>query len=87
MFLFTRQVLHWRASDYGIWVTYKNLLATLGELHARANTLKYKNMLVDTTSHIMATKSNFILVRNSLQSLPYPFCGKPPVNVSSPQAR
>ncbi|ROT75258.1 putative adenylate cyclase [Penaeus vannamei] len=34
MYLFTRHVLHWQASDYGIWVTYKNLLATLGSLVA-----------------------------------------------------
>nr|XP_053631145.1 proton-coupled folate transporter-like [Cherax quadricarinatus] len=34
MYLFTRQVLLWQASDYGLWVTYKNLLATLGSLVA-----------------------------------------------------
>ncbi|KAK4319411.1 hypothetical protein Pmani_009646 [Petrolisthes manimaculis] len=34
MYLFTRQVLHWQASDYGLWVTYKNILATLGSLAA-----------------------------------------------------
>nr|XP_045592749.1 proton-coupled folate transporter-like [Procambarus clarkii] len=34
MYLFTRQVLGWQASDYGLWVTYKNLLATLGSLVA-----------------------------------------------------
>ncbi|XP_064095354.1 LOW QUALITY PROTEIN: probable peptidoglycan muropeptide transporter SLC46 [Macrobrachium nipponense] len=34
MYLFARQVLHWEASDYGYWVTYKNFLATSGSLVA-----------------------------------------------------
>lgn len=34
MYLFARQVLHWEASDYGYWVTYKNFLATTGSLVA-----------------------------------------------------
>ncbi|XP_069985991.1 proton-coupled folate transporter isoform X2 [Penaeus vannamei] len=34
MYLFTRKVLHWRATDYGLWVTYKNLMSALGSLVA-----------------------------------------------------
>ncbi|XP_064091945.1 uncharacterized protein LOC135205167 [Macrobrachium nipponense] len=34
VFLFTRHVLGWKATDYGIWVTYKNLMVTLGSLVA-----------------------------------------------------
>ncbi|XP_047495386.1 proton-coupled folate transporter-like isoform X1 [Penaeus chinensis] len=34
MYLFTRKVLHWRATDYGLWVTYKNLMAALGSMVA-----------------------------------------------------
>ncbi|KAK8407261.1 hypothetical protein O3P69_002072 [Scylla paramamosain] len=30
MYLFTRKVLDWRETDYGLWVTYKNLIAALG---------------------------------------------------------
>ncbi|MPC36850.1 hypothetical protein E2C01_030317 [Portunus trituberculatus] len=29
MYLFTRKVLDWRETDYGLWVTYKNLIAAL----------------------------------------------------------
>ncbi|XP_068230710.1 probable peptidoglycan muropeptide transporter SLC46 [Palaemon carinicauda] len=32
MYLFTRRVLAWKATDYGLWVTYKNFLAALGSL-------------------------------------------------------
>ncbi|KAK8754139.1 hypothetical protein OTU49_013333, partial [Cherax quadricarinatus] len=31
---FTRHVLGWQATDYSLWVTYKNLLATTGSLVA-----------------------------------------------------
>lgn len=31
MYLFTRRVLGWRETNYGLWVTYKNLLAALGK--------------------------------------------------------
>ncbi|XP_045130613.1 proton-coupled folate transporter-like isoform X2 [Portunus trituberculatus] len=34
MYLFTRKVLDWRETDYGLWVTYKNLIAALGSLAA-----------------------------------------------------
>ncbi|XP_042882122.1 proton-coupled folate transporter-like isoform X2 [Penaeus japonicus] len=34
MYLFTRKVLNWKATDYGLWVTYKNLMAALGSLVA-----------------------------------------------------
>ncbi|XP_045126852.1 proton-coupled folate transporter-like [Portunus trituberculatus] len=34
MYQFTRTVLDWQADDYGLWVTYKNLLAALGSLAA-----------------------------------------------------
>ncbi|XP_042222277.1 proton-coupled folate transporter-like [Homarus americanus] len=34
VFAFTRHVLGWEASDYSLWVTYKNLVATTGSLVA-----------------------------------------------------
>ncbi|XP_069942298.1 lysosomal proton-coupled steroid conjugate and bile acid symporter SLC46A3-like [Cherax quadricarinatus] len=34
VFAFTRHVLGWQATDYSLWVTYKNLLATTGSLVA-----------------------------------------------------
>ncbi|XP_066939775.1 proton-coupled folate transporter-like [Macrobrachium rosenbergii] len=34
VFAFTRHELGWKASDYSIWVTYKNLVATAGSLVA-----------------------------------------------------
>lgn len=30
MYQFSRQVLDWGASEYGYWITYRNLLAALG---------------------------------------------------------
>nr|XP_045593016.1 proton-coupled folate transporter-like [Procambarus clarkii] len=34
VFAFTRHVLGWQATDYSLWVTYKNLMATAGSLVA-----------------------------------------------------
>lgn len=34
VFAFTRHVLGWEATDYSLWVTYKNLMATTGSLVA-----------------------------------------------------
>ncbi|KAF2362137.1 Major facilitator superfamily [Trinorchestia longiramus] len=34
MYLFTRTVLDWGPADYGVWVTYKNIVTTLGSLVA-----------------------------------------------------
>ncbi|XP_071520554.1 probable peptidoglycan muropeptide transporter SLC46 [Panulirus ornatus] len=34
VFAFTRHVLGWQATDYSLWVTYKNLMATTGSLVA-----------------------------------------------------
>ncbi|XP_018010174.1 proton-coupled folate transporter [Hyalella azteca] len=34
MYLFTRTVLDWGPADYGVWVTYKNIVATVGSLVA-----------------------------------------------------
>ncbi|KAK8743388.1 hypothetical protein OTU49_001419 [Cherax quadricarinatus] len=34
MYLFTRRVLGWKATEYSKWVTYKNLLAAIGSLVA-----------------------------------------------------
>nr|XP_027228856.1 proton-coupled folate transporter-like [Penaeus vannamei] len=34
VFAFTRHVLGWEAVDYSLWVTYKNLIATVGSLVA-----------------------------------------------------
>ena len=31
MYQFVRQVLDWDASEYGYWITYRNLLAALGK--------------------------------------------------------
>lgn len=30
MYQFVRHVLHWDATDYGYWISYRNLLAALG---------------------------------------------------------
>lgn len=35
VFAFTRHVLGWQATDYSLWVTYKNLMATAGKTFAR----------------------------------------------------
>ena len=40
MYLFTRKVLDWRETDYGLWVTYKNLIAALGKFFFFFNPLK-----------------------------------------------
>ncbi|XP_071520098.1 solute carrier family 46 member 2-like [Panulirus ornatus] len=32
MYMFVRRALHWEATDYGYWITYRNLLAALGSL-------------------------------------------------------
>lgn len=32
MYMFVRRALSWEATDYGYWVTYRNLLAAIGEL-------------------------------------------------------
>nr|XP_027214670.1 uncharacterized protein LOC113807575 [Penaeus vannamei] len=32
MYMFVRRVLSWKATDYGYWVTYRNLLAAIGSL-------------------------------------------------------
>ncbi|XP_069959716.1 proton-coupled folate transporter [Cherax quadricarinatus] len=32
MYMFVRRALHWDATDYGYWITYRNLLAALGSL-------------------------------------------------------
>ncbi|KAG7163983.1 hypothetical protein Hamer_G014441, partial [Homarus americanus] len=73
MYLFTRQVLHWQAADYGLWVTYKNLLATLAPVAAllvnscaiaiRAMLSKYvaADELVQTTSLPSLTSPNYII--------------------------
>ncbi|XP_076042102.1 uncharacterized protein LOC143026001 [Oratosquilla oratoria] len=34
MYSFTRSVLEWQATDYGLWVTYKNFIAAVGSLVA-----------------------------------------------------
>uniref|UniRef100_A0A6A7G3F5 Proton-coupled folate transporter-like n=3 Tax=Hirondellea gigas TaxID=1518452 RepID=A0A6A7G3F5_9CRUS len=34
MYLFTRTVLDWGPADYGVWVTFKNIVATMGSLIA-----------------------------------------------------
>ncbi|CAL4064394.1 unnamed protein product, partial [Meganyctiphanes norvegica] len=34
MYIFTRVVLHWDSSDYGLWVTYKNFISSIGCLIA-----------------------------------------------------
>ncbi|CAL4147784.1 unnamed protein product, partial [Meganyctiphanes norvegica] len=34
VYLFTRATLNWRATDYGLWVTYKNLVTSVGSLVA-----------------------------------------------------
>lgn len=31
MYMFVRRVLSWEATDYGYWVTYRNLLAAIGK--------------------------------------------------------
>ncbi|XP_069959636.1 LOW QUALITY PROTEIN: proton-coupled folate transporter-like [Cherax quadricarinatus] len=32
MYMFVRRALYWNATDYGYWITYRNLLAALGSL-------------------------------------------------------
>ncbi|XP_042230729.1 solute carrier family 46 member 3-like [Homarus americanus] len=32
MYMFVRRALHWEATDYGYWISYRNLLAALGSL-------------------------------------------------------
>ncbi|XP_069180627.1 proton-coupled folate transporter-like [Procambarus clarkii] len=32
MYLFVRRTLHWDATEYGYWITYRNLMAALGSL-------------------------------------------------------
>ncbi|KAF2363247.1 Major facilitator superfamily [Trinorchestia longiramus] len=34
MYLFTRRVLDWGPTDYGVWVSYKNLISALGSMVA-----------------------------------------------------
>lgn len=43
VFAFTRHVLGWEATDYSLWVTYKNLIATTGRFrpHLIIITIKF----------------------------------------------
>lgn len=58
MYLFTRQVLHWQATDYGLWVTYKNILATLGSLAA-----------VPLLSTVLSVSDNVLAMVGALSSV------------------
>ncbi|XP_042208120.1 proton-coupled folate transporter-like isoform X2 [Homarus americanus] len=65
MFLFTRRVLGWKATDYGLWVTYKNLLAAVGSLVA-----------VPLLSKVLGLADNYLAMLGALASVAdYTFYG------------
>lgn len=47
MYMFVRRALQWEATDYGYWVTYRNLLAALGEFQYYAVKRKCLNIVKD----------------------------------------
>ncbi|XP_071526054.1 probable peptidoglycan muropeptide transporter SLC46 isoform X2 [Panulirus ornatus] len=58
MYLFTRRVLGWRETNYGLWVTYKNLLAALGSLVA-----------VPLLSKVLGVSDNYLAMLGALASV------------------
>lgn len=58
MYLFTRRVLGWRETDYGFWVTYKNLLSAIGSLFA-----------VPLLSWVMGMSDNFLAILGAFSSV------------------
>ncbi|XP_045132812.1 proton-coupled folate transporter-like [Portunus trituberculatus] len=55
MYQFVRHVLHWDASDYGYWISYRNLLAALGSL-----------FLVPLCSKILHIKDTLLIIIGAL---------------------
>ncbi|XP_050727481.1 proton-coupled folate transporter-like isoform X2 [Eriocheir sinensis] len=58
MYLFTRKVLDWRETDYGLWVTYKNLIAALGSLAA-----------VPLLSQVLKVSDNYLALLGAFSSV------------------
>ncbi|XP_071520085.1 lysosomal proton-coupled steroid conjugate and bile acid symporter SLC46A3-like [Panulirus ornatus] len=55
MYMFVRRALHWEATDYGYWITYRNLLAALGSL-----------FLVPPLTKILAVSDSSLIVMGML---------------------
>ncbi|XP_069173255.1 proton-coupled folate transporter isoform X2 [Procambarus clarkii] len=65
MYLFTRRVLGWKATEYSKWVTYKNLLAAIGSLVA-----------VPLLSRGLGVSDNYLAILGALASVAdYTFYG------------
>lgn len=58
MYLFTRKVLDWRETDYGLWVTYKNLIAALGSLAA-----------VPILTQVLSVSDNYLALLGAFSSV------------------
>ncbi|MPC95498.1 Solute carrier family 46 member 3 [Portunus trituberculatus] len=56
MYQFVRHVLHWDASDYGYWISYRNLLAALGS----------SLFLVPLCSKILHIKDTLLIIIGAL---------------------
>lgn len=55
MYQFVRHVLHWNATDYGYWISYRNLLAALGSL-----------FLVPLCSRLLSLKDSILIIIGAL---------------------